>query len=180
VVTGGASQITAHRTGRYEDRQFVESMGRSLIQARATYPDIVERVAARDEVRTFRISLSTLGDGSARVGCFGWKSQRASLESFSADAYLNEMGITSPLLPTENTSGSRFVGYGSGDDPVPEFEDDGDDIVAFANFMRATKAPPRGEITADAIAGEQVFRSIGCAVCHAPAITTAAAARRAA
>jgi CxxC motif-containing protein (DUF1111 family) len=78
------------------------------------------------------------GDGSARVGRFGWKSQHASLESFSADAYLNEMGITSPLLPTENTSGSRFVGYGSGYDPVPEVEDDGDDIIAFANFMRAT------------------------------------------
>ena len=34
-----------------------------------------------------------------RIGRFGWKSQHASLESFSADAYLNEMGITSPLLP---------------------------------------------------------------------------------
>lgn len=173
VVTGGASQITVHRTGRYEDRQFVESIGGSLIHARATHADIVERVAAQDDVRTFRISLSTLGDGyveaianetlvalaraqpvsmrgtaimvpvlegdgSARVGRFGWKSQHASLESFSADAYLNEMGITSPLLPTENTSGSRFVGYGSGYDPVPEVEDDGDDIIAFANFMRAT------------------------------------------
>jgi CxxC motif-containing protein (DUF1111 family) len=210
VVTGGASQITVHRTGRYEDRQFVESIGGSLIQARATHPDIVERVAAQDDVRTFRISLSTLGDGyveaianetlvalaraqpvsmrgtaimvpvlegdgSARVGRFGWKSQHASLESFSADAYLNEMGITSPLLPTENTSGSRFVAYGSGYDPVPEVEDDGDDIIAFANFMRATKAPPRGEITAEVVAGEQVFRSIGCATCHTPAITTAAA-----
>ena len=36
-----------------------------------------------------------------RVGRFGWKNQQASLESFSADAYLNEMGITSPLMPQE-------------------------------------------------------------------------------
>ena len=33
------------------------------------------------------------------LGRFGWKNQHASLESFSADAYLNEMGITSAALP---------------------------------------------------------------------------------
>src|SRR5262245_31742266 len=38
-------------------------------------------------------------NGQTRIGRFGWKSQHASLVSFSADAYLNEMGITSPLLP---------------------------------------------------------------------------------
>ncbi len=35
----------------------------------------------------------------SRFGRFGWKDQHASLESFAADAYLNEMGITSPTLP---------------------------------------------------------------------------------
>ena len=82
--------------------------------------------------------------GHARVGRFGWKSQHASLVSFSADAYLNEMGITSPLLPEENTSSGRFVGYGSAYDPVPDPEDDGVDLIAFADFMRSTKVPPRG------------------------------------
>ena len=33
--------------------------------------------------------------GNERVGRFGWKNQHASLLSFSADAYLNEIGITS-------------------------------------------------------------------------------------
>ena len=47
------------------------------------------------------------------VGRFGWKNQHRSLESFSADAYLNEMGITSPLFPDENTSSGRFVGFGT-------------------------------------------------------------------
>src|SRR5262249_27593134 len=42
--------------------------------------------------------------GAVRGGRFGWKNQQASLVSFSADAYLNEMGITSPLQPTDNTS----------------------------------------------------------------------------
>ena len=47
------------------------------------------------------------GDGTGRIGRFGWKSQHASLESFAADAYLNEMGITNPLFPDENTSSGR-------------------------------------------------------------------------
>jgi len=210
VVTGGASQVAEHRTGRLGADAFFESLGGSLIQSRATHPDVVERVPFEDDVRTFRISTNTLGagfveaianetllairdaqpaamrgtavevpvleaSGAARIGRFGWKSQHASLESFSADAYLNEMGITTPLLPEENTSSGRFVGYGSGFDLLPEPEDDGVDVVAFADFMRATKAPGRGPITADVVGGEQLFTDVGCAICHITAITTAPA-----
>jgi len=42
--------------------------------------------------------------GQTGVGRFGWKDQHASLLSFSADAYLNEMGITSRLQPDEVTN----------------------------------------------------------------------------
>src|ERR1700720_329779 len=42
--------------------------------------------------------------GQTRVGRFGWKDQHSSLLSFIADAYLNEMGITSRLRPTEVTT----------------------------------------------------------------------------
>jgi CxxC motif-containing protein (DUF1111 family) len=113
------------------------------------------------------------GNGEARVGRFGWKSQHASLESFAADAYLNELGVTSPLLPAENTSSGRFVGYGTTYDPVPDPEDDGSDVKSFADFMRGTKAPSRGDITADVLAGERLFKQVGCAVCHVPSIATA-------
>ena len=54
-------------------------------------------------------------EGQPRIGRFGWKNQHSSLLSFAADAYLNEMGITSPLFPTENTSSGRDV---SAFDPV--------------------------------------------------------------
>lgn len=110
--------------------------------------------------------------GRARIGRFGWKSQHASLESFAADAYLNEMGITTPLLPIENTSAGRDV---SKFDFVKDPEDDGEDAQAFANFMRATMAPPRGTMSAQAVAGEQVFARTGCATCHVTSITTAPA-----
>jgi CxxC motif-containing protein (DUF1111 family) len=213
VVTGGASQVAEHRTGRMDVGVFFESLGGSLIQSRATHPDVVERVAFEDDIRTFRISTNTLGSGyveaianrtllairdaqppalrgtalmvpvleansHARVGRFGWKSQHASLQSFAADAYLNEMGITSPLFPEENSSSGDFVGFGTDYDEVPEPEDDGVDVKAFANFMRATKAPSRGPITADVVAGEKLFNETGCAVCHVPAIVTAAPGAR--
>src|SRR5438309_7096218 len=63
VVTGGASQIAEHRTGRTENGEFFESLGGSLVQSRATHPDIVERVTVADDIRTFRISTITLGNG---------------------------------------------------------------------------------------------------------------------
>lgn len=208
VVSGGASQVAEHRTGRLFMGMFFESMGGSLIQSRATHPDIVERVNFEDNLQTFRISVNTLGDGfvecianntlmairdaqpsylrgvpipvpvleatnRVRIGRFGWKSQHASLISFSGDAYLNEMGITNPLFPEENLSNGRFVGFGSGYDPLPEPEDDGGDVAAFADFMRATKAPSRGPITPVIVAGERLFTRVGCALCHTPSITTA-------
>ena len=111
-------------------------------------------------------------NGQSRIGRFGWKAQHASLVSFSADAYLNEMGVTSPLLPEENTSSGVYVGWGTEFDPVKDPEDDGTDVRAFADFMRSTKAPSRGDITADVLAGETVFNQIGCATCHTPTYRT--------
>jgi len=114
-------------------------------------------------------------NGQRRVGRFGWKNQHASLVSFAADAYLNEVGITSPLEPTENTSNGRSV---AAFDPVPDPEDNGEDIAAFAQFMRATKAPGRDvalAATLEAQAGAELFAQLGCANCHVTTITTAPA-----
>ena len=210
-VTGGISQIAEVRAGHSEGGSFIEHPGGSLVHARAINARLQERVLDGNEVRTFRTSLNTLGDGfieaisdetliaiannqaresrgriagqvirvpvleaggALRVGRFGWKNQHASLVSFSADAYLNEMGITSPLLPTENTSnGASVAGY----DAVLDPEDNGDDIEAFARFMRSTRVPPRDEalaVTDEAQSGGNTFNSIGCNICHIPTITT--------
>src|SRR4029079_19581305 len=110
-------------------------------------------------------------NNALRGGRFRWKKQHASLVSFSADASLNEMGITSPLQPTDNTSNGVVV-----NDGVADPEDEGEDVEAFANFMRATKAPPRDTAraaTTDAIAGSNLFNAVGCAICHVRNITTA-------
>lgn len=212
-VTGGASQVTVLRAG-HRDAQgnFVEAPGGSLINDRAIHPSLQEYVPSNETIRTFRASLSVLGDGfveaiddellldiarnqprlsggaiagqairvplleapgQTRIGRFGWKNQHASLLSFSADAYLNEVGITNRLLPEENTSLGRLV---APFDTVADPEDTDDDIEVFARFMRATKAPAidvAGANHPDARAGGQIFNQIGCAICHVPAIPTA-------
>jgi CxxC motif-containing protein (DUF1111 family) len=105
-----------------------------------------------------------------RPGRFGHKAQAATLLQFAGDAYLNEMGITSPNFAQENCP--------NGDcsllrcDPVPDPEDDGSGVNAFADFMRLLAPPPRGAITPEVQAGEQVFQRIGCAGCHVPTWTT--------
>ena len=63
VVTGGASQVAEHRTGRLLAGQFFESLGGSLVHSRAIHPDIIEVVTVQDDIRTFRISTNTVGDG---------------------------------------------------------------------------------------------------------------------
>jgi len=149
-------------------------LGDGYVEAIANETLLAIRDRQPPAIRGTAVIVPVLEAGSAaRVGRFGWKSQHASLHSFAADAYLNEMGITSPLFPEENTSSGRFVGFGTIYDPVDEPEDDGDDVQAFANFMRATKAPPRGAVTSDVLAGEQLFRDLGCAGCHVPTIRTA-------
>jgi CxxC motif-containing protein (DUF1111 family) len=45
-------------------------------------------------------------------------------------------------------------------------------VEAFADFMRLLAPPPRGAITPEVRAGEQVFQRIGCAGCHVPTWTT--------
>lgn len=118
---------------------------------------------------------------STRIGRFGWKNSVASLLSFSAGAYLLEMGITSPLFPREQTSLGRSVAFA---DTVADPEDTGgeegrgEDVEAFTRFMRATKAPPRNSamVLNDATdPGSLLFDSLNCSVCHVRSITTAPA-----
>jgi CxxC motif-containing protein (DUF1111 family) len=112
--------------------------------------------------------------GQTRIGRFGWKDQHGSLLSFVADAYLNEMGITNRLRPHDTTPIGKLT---------PDPEDVPDplglaDIDHFAQFVRGTKVPPRDTTlaaSAAALAGEHLFRSTGCAVCHVPTLLTAPA-----
>jgi CxxC motif-containing protein (DUF1111 family) len=112
-----------------------------------------------------------------RVGRFGWKAQQASLLGFSADAYLNEMGITNDLALRENAPNGDAAKL-SECDQVADPEDVRDPqtgrrgIDNFENFMRFLGPPPRGPITAAVRRGESLFNFAGCARCHTPVMQT--------
>ena len=112
--------------------------------------------------------------GQASIGRFGWKNQHASLLSFSGDAYLNEMGITTQLFPDEVTKLCNTVS-----EPNDKPGSDGlADVDHFARFIRSMKAPPQDQTLAKtpfAKRGSDLFDKIGCAVCHVRSLVTAAA-----
>jgi len=110
--------------------------------------------------------------GAMAVGRFGWKDQQPTVLSFAADAYLNEMGVTNRLRPKDVTSVCKVS-------PDPEDVPDATglaDIDRFAQFIRATQAPPRDTVLAatdDAKAGAKLFDNIGCGICHVSTLVTA-------
>jgi CxxC motif-containing protein (DUF1111 family) len=134
--------------------------------------------------------------GSTRVGRFGWKAGVASLVQFAADAYVNEMGITTQHcvagrsvvdFATESKPNGITQPAGCDDlapphDPVagiPAETDDvvgscagglteiQDDVALFTTFMTFLAPAPRLPIDPNInLQGGTVFNRIGCASCH--------------
>jgi CxxC motif-containing protein (DUF1111 family) len=141
----------------------------------ASFHALARRQEEKSPATAGRVSVATnRANQDPAVAKFGWKAQIQTLLEFSANAYLNEMGITSPMFPVENCPN------GDPDDcpilercnPMPAINDDGEDVQLFADFMTLLAPPPRGPITPDVVRGEEVFSRIGCADCHAPTLRT--------
>ncbi len=103
-----------------------------------------------------------------KIGRFGWKNQLGTVESFTADAMLQEMGITSRVFPEDNPPNNDLVLLAACDmvaDPedIPDAEgvEFLDRATDFQRFLAAPPQTPRSGMT-----GEAVFDAIGCADCH--------------
>ncbi len=139
-----------------------------------------ESSAIRGTPRMVSIALpnpldSSQVTGGTRVGRFGWKANVPSLAQFAADAYLNEMGITTThcikgaantAFATENRANrapTNAVINGCPDDQKPGVDDDfaaennncsgglnelQDDVQNFTFFMAHLAPPPQVAITA--------------------------------
>jgi CxxC motif-containing protein (DUF1111 family) len=117
--------------------------------------------------------------GGPAIGKFGWKSQMPNLLQFSADAYRNEMGITTPLAPDENCPQGDCALLAC--DPVPGVDDDLEDVDLFTDFMSFLAPPPQqpdGGSSRDSSRrrrwspGSRLFEQIGCASCHVRSLNT--------
>jgi len=156
-----------------------------------------EPAAIRGIVNRVTIALpnpldSSQSTGGTRVGRFGWKAGVPNLGQFSADAYLNEMGITTDscirgtvnrAFATENRANrapTNAIINGCPDDAVPGTDDSlaaetnncaggvnelQDDVAFFTFFMAHLAPPPRLAITAGSAAarGQTLFNSTALA-----------------
>lgn len=156
-------------------RRSTPLFGLGLVDATpdATFIALAAQQNARREGTAGRVAMvDNIRAGMQTVGKFGWKAQVASILQFSGDAYLNEMGITSPDFPNENCPSGNCAELQF--NPRPGLNDGGEDVQALADFMTMLAAPPRGAITADVTAGEGVFNQIGCNSCHVASLQTGA------
>ena len=133
----------------------VPLFGAGLIEA---IPDAtLEALADPDDLDRDGVSgrapiVLDLLTGEPRVGRFGWKSQRATLLDFGADAYRNEMGITNDLFPAELTfrlSARQLALCDETPDPedVAEPSTGRRGIDNFESFMRLLAPPARGPLS---------------------------------
>jgi CxxC motif-containing protein (DUF1111 family) len=110
--------------------------------------------------------------GRESIGRFGWKGDVANLEQFVADAFRNELGITSPLAPrdittsADNSCGQTNLGL----------DDDGSIVRAVTAYLAALPAPtPESSVLKASKSyhqGQQLFSSAGCVSCHTPTLSS--------
>ncbi len=164
VVPTQATFISRRQTTPVFGAGLLEAIPAATIMSRQDPTD-----ANRDGISGKVNVLRNPETGFTEIGRFGWKGQHSSLHVFAGDAYLNEMGITSPGFPSEVLPQGRSIPPGA--DTVADPEDNGTDVNRLTDFMKLMAAPPAG--TGSAV-GRSLFTAIACTSCHTPAMVTGA------
>lgn len=113
----------------------------------------------------FGVARMLTVDGNTEVGRFGWKAQVPHLRDFAKDAMGGELGVTTP----DDGRGFAMI---SDSDAVSDPELSEADVDALTHFMQKLPRPERAGSTSPAVAaGEALFTSVGCAICHIPTLT---------
>jgi CxxC motif-containing protein (DUF1111 family) len=113
------------------------------------------------------------------ISRFGWKAQNASLTVFAGEAYNVEMGITNDLFPIGRSEDTGCnLAYEPFDVPRTGDSDYNNPLkimpawLMFTEFMRFVDAPQPAPMNASATRGKQLFKEIGCSMCHTPSFKT--------
>ena len=193
------ADATVHNVGRLTTPLFglglVDAMPDSFFdQLAANEPAAVRGIVRRAAVLIPNPRDASQGIGTVRVARFGWKAGISNLATFAADAYKNEMGITTQhcfrgtsitAFATESAPNGSPQPAGCDDlaaaapAGVPAGTDDAvgscaggltelqEDVQNFLTFMTFLAPTERDLSDAAAInAGAPVFNQIGCNGCH--------------
>jgi CxxC motif-containing protein (DUF1111 family) len=108
--------------------------------------------------------------GESVIGKFGWKAQQPTLLDFTSDALINEVGVTTPVYPSENCPQGNCTilaanpAHSNPNQPNSLIQT----ITNFMTFNAPPTPPPSGPPNPTIQAGAAIFANIGCANCHTP------------
>ena len=105
-----------------------------------------------------------------RLGRFGRKAFVPTLREFNDGAFPTEVGVTDPVVATENTVTGRPLPAGV--DPVPEPELNANALALNDVFVRLLAPPTPLKQSKEAQHGRDVFKRVGCPSCHVPTLRT--------
>lgn len=111
------------------------------------------------------------GGEGLKLGRFGRKGQTSSLVQQTVEAYLQDMGITSEFLPTENRNPLASVPI-EAVDRVADPEVSAAVVQAVTHYIRTLAPPVPGDDTDARREGRTLFAQVGCASCHVPVLRT--------
>lgn len=106
------------------------------------------------------------GAADFRLGRFGWKAGQPSLRQQTAMAFLEDIGISSPLFGEQNCPPEQAACGAAPDGGRPELDEAKLEQVT---FYLQTLALPAARPPEDP-RGRHVFMDLGCAACHRPAL----------
>lgn len=106
-----------------------------------------------------------------KIGRFGWKANQPSIRQQVTAAFVNDIGITSSVFPSEACASNQGDCQGSTAGGTPELREELLERVIL--YSQALAVPGRRDWTDDAVLrGKQLFSEANCDACHIPKITT--------
>ncbi|MCX5495251.1 c-type cytochrome [Kaistia dalseonensis] len=113
-------------------------------------------------------------DGKRVIGRYGWKASAATLEQQTADAFMLDIGLSSPLAPHPSgdctAAEADCLAAPNGRSPGFDDEEISNQMIGLVTaYLHSLKAPPALSSTPP---GAAIFAQAGCAACHVPSLPT--------
>lgn len=107
------------------------------------------------------------------IGRFGWKAGQPTLQNQNAGAAIGDIGLTTSIHPSENCAGGQTGCLAAINGGAPELSDE---FLQKLTLYTASLAVPAQRNAGEAAVqeGGKLFRAMGCAACHMPALKSGA------
>ncbi|WP_244937078.1 di-heme oxidoredictase family protein [Leptospira selangorensis] len=116
-------------------------------------------------------SVPDIATGTNKIGRFGWKSNEPNLKQQGSRAFLEDIGVTSPLFPFKNCTSAQTACDSSPHGNLPELNPAKIDMMV--KYMRLIAVPARrSPSSSETIAGKKIFFQAGCSSCHISKLLT--------